>query len=508
MDQRTYYNETVLTMTSASSTSSPSKGAHDVAIIGTGFSGIAAATALLKEGVGDFVMFERSADIGGTWLVNRYPGAEVDLESHIYSFSFEPYDWSRTHADWRELLAYLQGVARKWGLYERTLLDTGVAEVTWDEKSRTWSIVDDTGSMHGPFKAVISAVGFLNTPLIPPFLRGETAFEGDLCHTSTWRDELTLKDKAIGVLGTGSSAVQVVTEAERQGRSVKVFQIEPNWLLPKGARDFTPSERRWNKLRPVYYFRRYRLYLDYDLRQYNAAHARVGTRVNKKRLRTAKEFLHREVGSRPELEALLTPEFSIEARRTVVSDTYYKSLLSPKVELVPHAVTDVTPSGVVDATGEKHELDMIVLATGFDAANFISTYRTTGEHGIVLRDQWEGGAEAFLGVMTPNFPNFFMIFGPNTSGIPLVTYYEAQAKFAARAAKKLVVGGASKITVKSYLHDLYNRRLQRRLDKTVWTEVSNYFQGTSGKVVSQWPFSPTAYLVGLRLARWFGMDIK
>jgi cation diffusion facilitator CzcD-associated flavoprotein CzcO len=214
------------------------------------------------------------------------------------------------------------------------------------------------------------------------------------------------------------------------------------------------------------------------------------------------------MSSRPDLEALLTPDFSIEARRTVVSDTFYKSLLSPKVELVPHAVTDVTPSGVVDATGEKHEFDMIVLATGFDAANFISTYRTTGERGIVLRDQWEGGAEAFLGVMTPNFPNFFMIFGPNTSGIPLVTYYEAQAKFAARAVKKLVTGGASKITVKTYLHDLYNRRLQRRLDQTVWTEVSNYFQGTSGKVVSQWPFSPTAYLVGLRLARWFGIDVK
>ncbi|WP_200958759.1 flavin-containing monooxygenase [Nocardioides sp. Root190] len=489
-------------------TSAPLAGPHDVAIIGSGFSGIAAATALLKEGVRDFVMFERSEDIGGTWLVNRYPGAEVDLESHIYSFSFEPHDWTRTHADWRELLAYLQGVARKWGLYERTLLGTGVAEVTWDEPSKTWTIEDEAGRSHGPFKAVISAVGFLNTPLVPPFLRGDTVFEGDLCHTSTWRDELTLEGKAVGVLGTGSSAVQVVTEAERQGSSVKVFQIEPNWLLPKGARDFTPSERRWNKLKPVYYFRRYRLYLDYDLRQYRASHARVGGRVNKQRLVAAREYLHREMGSQPDLERLLTPEFSVEARRTVVSDTYYRSLRSPKVELVPHAVADVTPTGVVDATGEKHELDMIVLATGFDAANFISTYRTTGENGVVLRDQWEGGAEAFLGVMTPNFPNFFMIFGPNTSGIPLVTYYEAQARFAAKTAKRLADGRASKITVKSYVHDFYNRRLQRRLDKTVWGEVANYFQGTSGKVISQWPFSPTSYIVGLRLARWFGVDAK
>lgn len=497
-----------MNMKSRNSTSLPRTGAHDVAIIGTGFSGLAAATALVKEGIDDFVMFERSEDIGGTWLVNRYPGAEVDLESHIYSFSFERHDWTRTHADWRELLAYLQGVARKWGLYERTLFSTGVANVTWDELSQTWRIEDEAGTVHGPFKAVISAVGFLNTPLIPPFLRGETLFEGDICHTSTWRDDLTLKDKAIGVLGTGSSAVQIVTEAERQGRCVKVFQIEPNWLLPKEARDFTPAERRWNRLKPVYYYRRYRLYLDYDLRQYNASHARVGGRVNKKRIAAARAYLHQEMGSRPGLEKLLTPEFSIEARRTVVSDTYYKSLLSPNVELVPHAVADVTPTGVVDANGEKHELDMIVLATGFDAANYISTYRTTGENGTVLREQWEGGAEAFYGLMAPNFPNFFMIFGPNTSGIPLVTYYEAQARFAAKAIKKLVTGKASKITVKRYMHELYNRRLQRRLGKTVWTEVPSYFRGTSGKIISQWPYSPTSYLIGLRLARWFGIDAK
>lgn len=495
-------------MTSLNATSTTGTGTHDVAIIGTGFSGIAAATALVKEGVHDFVLFERSEDIGGTWLVNRYPGAEVDLESHIYSFSFEPHDWTRTHADWRELLAYLQGVARKWGLYERTLLSTGVSEVTWDEPSKTWTIVDEAGRTHGPFRAVISAVGFLNTPLIPPFLRGDTEFEGDICHTSTWRDELTLHDKAVGVLGTGSSAVQIVTEAEREGRSVKVFQIEPNWMLPKGARDFTPTERRLNRLKPVYYFRRYRLYLNYDLRQYNASHARADGRVNKQRIAMSREYLHRETGAHPELEKLLTPNFSIEARRTVVSDTYYKALLSAKVELVPHAVIDVTPSGVVDATGVKHDLDMIVLATGFDAANFISTYKTIGENGTVLREQWEGGADAFLGVMTPNFPNFFMIFGPNTSGIPLVTYYEAQARFSAKAIKRLVNGRRRKITVKKSMHDLYNRRLQRRLAKTVWTEVPSYFHGTSGKIISQWPFSPTAYIIGLRLARRFGIDVK
>ncbi|MGP3533429.1 flavin-containing monooxygenase [Microbacterium sp. RD1] len=480
-------------------------GPHDVAVIGAGFSGIAAGVALLKQGIEDFVIFERSEQIGGTWFVNRYPGAEVDLESHIYSFSFEPYDWSRTHADWSELLGYLQGVARKWRLDEHTLLNTGVETVRWSDTAHTWSITAADGTEHGPFRAVISAVGFLNTPLIPSFLQGETVFQGDICHTSTWRDGLCLEGKTVGVLGTGSSAVQIVTEAERLGKAVKVFQGAPNWLLPKNARDFTPQERRWNRFKPVYYWRRYRLYLDYDRRQYGASHARVGGRVNRKRQKMVEAFLEQEMGAHPELKELLRPNFSVEARRTVVSDTYYAALRSPKTELVPHRVVDVTPTGVVDAQGQHHELDMIVLATGFDAANFLGTYRVIGENGLDLREQWSEGAEALYGLVTPNFPNLFMIFGPNTSGIPLVTFYEAQARFAAAMVKKLVRGRATIVRVRRSFHDYYNRRLQRRLSRTVWTEVPSYFHATSGKIISQWPFSPTAYLIGTRLARWFGV---
>lgn len=300
--------------------------------------------------------------------------------------------------------------------------------------------------------------------------------------------------------------MQVVTEAERQGTEVKVFQIEPNWVLPKEARDFTPTERRWNRFWPAYYFRRYWLYLNYDIRQWGAGHARSGAFVNRRRQARSIAFLDRETAARPDLKSLLKPNFSIEARRTVTSDTYYRSLLSPKVELVPHAVTELTPTGVVDSQGVKHDLDMIVLATGFDAANFISTFRLLGENGTDLRDQWDQGAEALYGLMAPNFPNFFMLFGPNTSGLPLVTYYQAQAKFAAKLSKRLVSGRARTIKVKPWVYDLYNRRLQARLAKTVWTEVPSYFHAHSGKIISQWAFSPTAYLIGTRIARWFGVS--
>jgi cation diffusion facilitator CzcD-associated flavoprotein CzcO len=488
--------------------SSELTGAHDVAIIGAGFSGIAAAAALVKQGVNDFVVFERGTDVGGTWLFNRYPGAEVDLESHIYSYSFEPYDWTRTHATWDELLDYLQKTARKWGVYDRALFDTGVKLVSWSDEAQVYTIEDGHGQLYGPFKSVISGIGYLNTPLIPPFARGETLYEGEMCHTSTWRDELSFEDKHIGVLGTGSSAVQVVTEAERQGKSVKVFQIEPNWMLPKEARDFSKSERRWNRFKPVYYYRRWMLYINYDIRQYRTSIARNDGLFHKTRTRRAEAYLEREMGDCPQMKDLLTPSFSVEARRTVISDTYYQALRSPKVELIPHAVTDLTATGLIDASGEKHEFDMIVLATGFDASDFLTTFRITGERGLDIKDQWADGPEAMFGVMAPNFPNFFMIFGPNTAGIPLVSYYEAQAKFAAKTIKKIAGGRARRVTVREGFHRYYNRRTQKRLSKTVWGEVTNYFRAQNGKVIAQWAFSPTAYLVGIRIARRLGIKVE
>lgn len=472
---------------------------HRVAIIGAGFSGIAAAVALSKRGI-DYVVFESAEGIGGTWWKNRYPGAEVDLESHVYSFSFERSDWTRTHAGWQELQRYLERTADKWGVTPKVRLRTKVEEVRWDEASATHTLRTADGVEHGPFVAVISAVGFLNIPAVPPFARGETAFEGDLCHTSTWPEGLSMDGRSVAVVGTGSSAVQIIQEAARAAREVKIFQLEPNWLLPKDAREFTPRERRLNRLAPVYAWRRLRLYLDYDLRQFRSGHARVGGRANTRRKQASLEFLRTSLAGHPELIEHATPNFPFEARRTVISDTYYPALLDPKVTLVPHGVKELTPTGVVDANGDEHDLDLVVLATGFDAANYLGNFRVLGEGGRSLHDYWQGEPEAFLGLMVPGFPNFFMMYGPNTNSIPLVHFYEAQAAFAASLIARLD-GGRRRITVREDAMRRFNSWLQRRLRRTVWAVTDNYFQAGSGKIVSQWPEGPTAYILATRLLR-------
>lgn len=475
-----------------------------VAIIGAGFSGIAAAVALKRQGIDDFVIFERSAGLGGTWRHNTYPGAEVDLESHIYSFSFERYDWTRTHAGWRELLTYLQYVAQKWDLLPHMRFNEQVEQVSWSDERQDYTVRTASQADHGRFTAVMSAVGFLNTPAKPPFVREEHDFTGPVCHTSEWRDGLDMAGKSVGVLGTGSSAVQIVTEAEKVASAVTVFQIEPNWMLPKEARDFSPLERRLNRLWPVYAYRRVKLYVDYDVRQHQARHARPDKALNRKRRAAALAYLHQEMSDRPELLELLTPDFPMEGRRTVISDTYYRALKSPKVRLVPHAVKGLSARGAVDADGEEHQLDMIVLATGFQAHQYLSTYKVSGENGVDLHERWADGAEAFLGTMVPGFPNFFIMFGPNTNVVPLVAFYEAQARFSAGLIARAAREGKRRIEVRRSAFYIYNDWAQNLLAKTVWATTESYFRAganRTGKVISQWPSSPTLYLLAMRLLR-------
>ena len=472
-----------------------------VAIIGCGFSGIAAAVALLRQGISDFTIFEMGAGIGGTWWNNRYPGAEVDLESHLYSFSYARADWTRTHARWDELQRYLESVADRFGLRPHLVLGEKVESITWAEDRGEYDVVTSSGAPHGSFRAVISAVGFLNIPLIPPFARGETGFAGVICHTSRWPEGLELAGKKVAVLGTGSSATTWTAEAARVASELKIFQIEPNWVLPKGDRDFTAGERRRNRHPLAYEWRRRRLYLQYDLRQVRASHARRGGRANRRRQRAARKFLDSALAGRPDLRELVAPGFPVEARRTVISDTYYAALCQPNVRLVPHAVKGLISSGAIDANGDQHDFDVIVLATGFDAANYLGNFKVTGVSGIELHEQWAGEPQAFLGLMVPGFPNFFMMYGPNTNSAPLVSFYEAQARFAARAIRGLRRRRRRAVQVSAPLTRRYNEWLQARLATTVWAETRSYFRADGGRIVSQWPFSASCYILATRLSR-------
>jgi cation diffusion facilitator CzcD-associated flavoprotein CzcO len=472
-----------------------------VAVIGAGFSGIAAAIALKRRGITDFTIFESSDGVGGTWWHNRYPGAEVDLESYIYAFSYAPADWSRTHARRDELQRYLEGVADRFGLRPHLRLNEKVESVTWDEARGEYQLVTSAGTPHRPFRAVISAVGFLSVPRIPALPRENGDFGRVICHTAQWPDGLDLTGQRVGVLGTGSSAVQVVAEAARCAAEVRVFQREPNWLLPKGSRDFTPAERRRNRHALVHRWHRLNLYLRYDLRQIRMSHARQRGLTYRRRRRAAEQFLAQALAGRPGLRQLLTPQFPFEGKRTVLSDDYYAALLQPHVRVVPHGVKGLAATGVVDDNGDRHDLDVVVLATGFYAADYLSSLRVTGAGGRDLHEVWAGGPRAFLGLMVPGFPNFFMMYGPNTNSVPLVSFYEAQARFAAAAIARLAARRAREVHVRGPAAGLYDRWLQSALSRTVWAGTDSYFRSATGRIVSQWPFNASLYIAATRIGR-------
>lgn len=475
-----------------------------VAIVGSGFSGLAAAIALQRRGIDDLVIFEAADGIGGTWWHNRYPGAEVDLESHIYSFSRTRADWTRTHAGRGELQAYLQRVADEHGVTPRIRLGEKVERVEWVASADHYRVLTGAGE-HGPFTAVISAVGFLNIPVIPPFARGEHAFRGTLCHTSRWPDGLDLRNKTVGIIGTGSSGVQVGPAAAKVAKAVKFFQRQPNWLLPKGARDFSPLERWLNRRWPVWTLRRWALYARYDLRQVLGRHAVEGTRNHRRRAAAASLHLERGLGDRPDLLPLVTPDHPFEGKRPVLSDDYYPMLRDPKVTLVPSGVKELTERGVRDFDGHEHDLDVLVLATGFEASNYLGSFEIVGDGGIELHERWRGEPEATLGIMVPGFPNFFMLYGPNTNSVPLVSFYEAQARFAAATIDRMSRRGYRRVEIRPAVHERYNAWLQRQLRNTVWSRNDNYFRAGTGKVVSQWPFSATFYKAALLLAARFAL---
>jgi cation diffusion facilitator CzcD-associated flavoprotein CzcO len=477
-----------------------------VAIIGCGFSGIAAAIALQRRGIHDYVIFEASDGVGGTWWSSRYPGAEVDLESHVYSFSYAPADWTRTHAGRHELQRYLQRVADTHGVTPKVRFGERVEKVEWLDASANHLVRTSSGKDHGLFTAVISAVGFLNIPIIPPFAHGDTGFRGMVCHTSRWPDGLDLAGKTVGIVGTGSSGVQVAPEAAKVAAAVKIFQREPNWIVPKGARDFTPLERWFNRRRAVNALRRWKLFWRYDLRQVLGRHVIEGTRVHRRRATLARRHIERALANRADLRALVTPRHVFEGKRPVLGDNFYPMLRRPNVTLVPHAVKELTTTGVLDSQGQTHNLDVVVLATGFDASNYLGNVEVVGDGGVELHDRWRGEPEAFLGMMVPGFPNFFMMYGPNTNSVPLVSFYEAQARFAAGLIGRMAKNGWLRVEVKERAHRLFNSWLQMRLHKTVWSQAESYFRaGTGGKVVSQWPFSASGYIVALVLGARIGV---
>ena len=341
---------------------------------------------------------------------------------------------------------------------------------------------------------LVSAVGFLNVPSYPSW-PGLDAFEGPKFHTARWEHQHDLNDKVVAVVGTGSTATQIVPAIQPTVKHLYVFQREPGWVMPKGERDFTDEERttfakpwrrKWER-------GRLRYMTEKNLRR--GHFFRPGTKINEQLQRFCLDYIARVFGDRPDLREAVTPEHPFGGKRPIIASTFYPALKKENVELVPRAVASVTRNGIVDADGVARAVDVIVMATGFKPANYLARLRVVGRGGRTLQEHWAGEPRAHLGITVPGFPNFYMLYGPGTNGGEIVIMLESQAEYALRALRRMKRERVTAVEVKPSFEARWYRWLQSRMEGTSWTVSNNYFKSPTGKIVTQWPYGNMIYRV-------------
>lgn len=456
------------------------------AIVGSGFGGIGAAIRLKQSGDTDFVVFERAREIGGTWQVNTYPGAQCDIPSALYSFSFAPNpDWTRLYPLQSELKAYIERCVDDAGVRGNILLGHDVTSAEWDDVAQVWKIAAGGRTFTATF--LVGATGPFSEPSLPE-LPGIEEFEGPSFHSAEWNHGVDLTGKRVGVVGTGASSVQFVPRIQPKVSKLVLFQRTPTWIIPHPDRPVGPSVRALFRRVPVVQ-RAFRTLLGLVQEMmvpglvYRPAILEPAAAVGRWHLR-------RQVVD-PVLRDKLTPTYAFGCKRPTFSNAYYPALAAANAEVETSAIARVTRTGIETADGTVHELDAIVYGTGFKLAGHPGLTRIRGKDGRSLADVWEGGEmKAYLGTVVSGFPNFFMILGPNsvvyTSQVVTI---EAQVGYILDAIRQMRERGIRSIEVSERTQQRFADDVDRGLEHSVWNTggCKSYYLSPSGRNVTFWP---------------------
>ena len=460
----------------------------DVLIVGTGFSGLGMAISLREAGRDDFVLVEKAHEVGGTWRDNTYPGCACDIPSHLYSFSYDQNpDWSRSYSPQAEIQAYLRRVADDHDLRRSIHFGVEVESARWQEDTSRWTVTAVGGDVY-ECRVLVNAIGALHVPHVPA-LDGVEDFAGPAFHSAQWRHDLDLTGKRIAVVGTGASAVQFVPEIARQAGELLVFQRSAPWVLPRSDRPVSERTRRAFRRVPGLQ-RLYRGYL-YWLLESRA----VGFNGHPRLLQVAEKMMRRYVErtvSDPATRDLLIPDYRLGCKRVLMSNDYVKLFEQPHVTLHGHGISRLTPRGVVGGDGLEHEVDVVIWGTGFSVTDSFQQLRITGVGGRDLAATFaRDGIETYLGMNVAGFPNLVFLLGPNTglAHNSVVFMIEQQVKYVVRLLEKAEARGAVAFDVTRTAQDRYNRALQAKLERGIWSTggCTSWYLDSSGKNRSLWP---------------------
>lgn len=457
-----------------------------VAIVGSGFAGLAMAMRLKQRGTVDFVVLERAGDVGGAWRDNTYPGCACDVPSTLYSFSFAPNpDWSSRFSPQREIQSYLRDCAERFGLREHLRLNHEVLAAWWDDDAARWSIETSRGRFTAT--VLVSATGQLSEPVLPP-VPGLERFIGPAFHTSRWDHSSDLGGGRVAVIGTGASAVQLIPAIADRVAALHLFQRTAAWVLPQHNRVRSRVEHRVFRALPVVQrATRGALYWTREGAMIGFAAPRIMRAVSL----LARLHLRRQVPE-PALRAALTPAYPMGCKRVLRSSTFYPTLRREHVELVTEEIREVRERSVVTADGTEREVDVIVFGTGFRAADMPMAQRIRGRGGRLLAQEWhDNGAQAYLGTTVAGFPNLFLLTGPNSALAhnSVVLGIETQVRYVLDALRVMRSRRLAAVEVQEQAQQAFVREVTARTAVTVLAGgCRSWFLDHAGRNTTVWPW--------------------
>ncbi len=458
-----------------------------VVIVGTGFAGLGTAIRLKQEGIHDFVLLEKDADLGGTWRDNTYPGCACDVPSLMYSFSFEQNpNWSRAFAEQGEIQDYLQHCADKYEVRDHIHHGVEFTGAEWNEDTRTWTVTTADGTEYVG-RALISGVGALHLPSYPE-IDGLERFRGETFHSADWNHEYDLEGKRVAVVGTGASAIQFVPQIAKKVSKLHLFQRTPPWIQPKPDRPIPERLRKAFRRVPLLQrAARALIYLTLELRSVAVLR---DARLQKLSQLQAKRFIRKQVDD-PEIQEAVTPDYAMGCKRILLSSDFYPALNRDNVDLRANGVSEVREHSVVDGNGEEHAVDAIIFGTGFHVTDAFEHLSIVGRGGRKLQDDWRDGMHAHLGITVSGYPNLFFLLGPNT-GLghnSVVFMIESQINYVLGILRPVLKGRISQVDVRRSAQDAYNEKIQSELSGAVWTEggCQSWYLDANGVNRTIWP---------------------
>lgn len=464
----------------------------DVAIIGTGFSGLGMAIRLKKDGISSFEVFEKAADVGGTWRENTYPGCACDVPSHLYSFSFEQKpDWSRAFATQPEIKQYLKDVTNKHNLLPHIRYGHALDAAEFDEASGSWKLGFANGKTVVA-KNLVLGIGGLHIPQRPSF-KNSDSFKGEIFHSAEWRHDVDLSGKRVAVIGTGASAIQIIPALADKVEKLLSFQRTAPWVMPKPDRPYAPEEQaRYGRYPILQHVSRSLIYAENEIKF-------VGFRYAKPAMKLAEIYakynINKHIDNRV-LRRKVTPMFDMGCKRILLSNEYYPALSKPNVDVVNSRIESFTEKGIKDAGGREYEVDVIVYATGFKTVDAATQMNIRGRDGLLIGDAWQNGSKSFLGIHSSGFPNAFFLMGPNT-GLghnSMVYMIESQIQYIADALKQQRAKGWAWMDVKEAAQRDFVARMQAGLKNTVWASgCQSWYLDENGQNWTLWPGFTFAY---------------